>query len=91
MSNNAAPPLEPTLFCPDFEEKGFIKAMTGIHSEEHLKAHIHSVQNKAYDVSSPQPTRPLQLNDLHHRSIHIPTYATSSSHGKGSSYKNFRD
>ncbi|TBU48535.1 hypothetical protein BD309DRAFT_949327 [Dichomitus squalens] len=43
-----AKPLDPSLYAPDEEEKGFMKTTTGIQDDEELKAHILAVQSKAF-------------------------------------------
>lgn len=54
-------PLDPSLYVLDEEEKTFMKATTGIQDEEEVKAHVVSVQTKAFAVC----ISPLSLNVLY--------------------------
>lgn len=49
-----APPfqLDPAMYCLDDDERAFMQKQTGFHDEQALKAHIFSVQERAYKVSS---------------------------------------
>lgn len=44
-------PIDPVKYSLSPEEAEFFKATTGINDDEALKAHILSVQEKAYKVS----------------------------------------
>lgn len=48
-----AKPLDPSFYAPDEEEKAFMKVTTGIQDDEELKAHIITVQTKAFGVREP--------------------------------------
>ncbi len=54
--------LDDSFYAPDDEEKTFMQVATGIESDEELRAHIVTVQTKAFSVCDalmvcPRPTR----------------------------------
>ncbi len=42
--------LDDSFYAPDYEEKAFMQVAAGIESDEELRAHIVTVQTKAFSV-----------------------------------------